>query len=501
MLSSSKSSAWLRPRGASPGFLFISLANLSFFIGTSTALKESDRTGGWTSLTCMDPAVQDALWMGCAQRWSELDADDAWKDTIRVWTQHDEGKTNFRLSVMNTLHASNKTDCGLLAPTGNCDQSQTCGYFEVNGEGGGSGPAAYLIYNSLVALNEIYYSLHDTIKNAAQEIVLLSLLSIEEAFAPVPPKPDAAWQLILRNMLDLGVTAISASFFKGLFGNLPAFVGRGDAGADTAKNMTYATLALTTASVSATVNGDSKKQWTPGPQTTFSATLGHVFSGWATVVENQLYALFDGSEASVKHLESIMANGTLLECDGGIPADASPSSSQLESFIQKVFYALAIPALWTVSGTSAFVVDSGYPCGTVNPLTQYMIEDTQEATYSCHNGSLYYLVYPGGDRHGYFTAPPGLDGIVKGLWGKLTLSKLIAGSVNTYIANGNTNGGPSANPQSQQTLQDLANQDITTPGFITLPVCSAEVARASWSNPSRSNSSAPGYPCNPLQGA
>lgn len=211
----SKSSAWLRPRDASLGFLiYITIATLCLFIGTSSAAAASDRTGNWTSLTCSDPAVQDALYMGCAQRWSELDADDAWKDVIRVWTQHDEGKTTFSVSVMNTLHAPNETDCGLIAPEGNCDQTQTCGYILSSNGTGATGPAAYLIYESLVAINEMYYNLYNAIQDAAQDIVLFSILPMEQAFAPVPPKPAAEWLPILRNMLDLGVRAISASFFN-----------------------------------------------------------------------------------------------------------------------------------------------------------------------------------------------------------------------------------------------------------------------------------------------
>lgn len=149
--------------------------------------------------------------------------------------------------------------------------------------------------------------------------------------------------------------------------------------------------------------------------------MGSVIGGWATVVENQLYTLFNGSDASVHLLGTMVANGHLIECNDAAPSvsDGSDNSTntQIENFISKVFFGFAIPALWTVSGTGAFVVDSGYPCGTVNPPTQ-----------------------------------------------------------------------------------DLANQDVTTPGFITLPVCSPQIALASWSNPSQSNSSAPGYPCNPLQG-
>lgn len=154
-------------------------------------------------------------------------------------------------------------------------------------------------------------------------------------------------------------------------------------------------------------------------------------------------------------------------------------------------------------------------------MTQYMTTETQEATYSCYNNKLYYLVYPQGTYQScpagvsedcddcdpppacdqsYFTAPPGLSTLGSGAWGGITLDDLVQGSVNTYVANGNANGGPVANPLDQQTVADLSNQDITTPGYIRLPVCSPQVAVTSWSNPSQSNSSAPGYPCNPLQG-
>lgn len=226
--------------------------------------------------------------------------------------------------------------------------------------------------------------------------------------------------------------------------------------------------------------------------------------------------MFNGSDTSVALLGTLIANGNLIEGNGGSPVVSYTPSSQkitdIESSISKAFFGFAIPAVWTVSGTPAFVLDSGYPCSAQNPLSQYMTAATQEATYACYNNNLYYLVYPDGAwsscsseddgqcNSTYFTPPPGLSTLGPGSWGGITLSDLIEGSVNTYVANGNANGGPVANPLDQQTLQDLSNQNVTTPGYISLPVCSAQVAWASWSNPSQSNSSAPGYPCNPLQG-
>lgn len=42
--------------------------------------------------------------------------------------------------------------------------------------------------------------------------------------------------------------------------------------------------------------------------------------------------------------------------------------------------------------------------------------------------------------------------------------------------------------------------DVTTPGYIRLPVCSGATAKAAWTTPSRANSSDPNYPCVALQG-
>lgn len=44
------------------------------------------------------------------------------------------------------------------------------------------------------------------------------------------------------------------------------------------------------------------------------------------------------------------------------------------------------------------------------------------------------------------------------------------------------------------------NTDITTPGYIRLPVCSGATAMAAWTNPSRVDINDPNYPCVPLQG-
>lgn len=126
--------------------------------------EEGNRTGNWTSLTCTDPAVQDALYMPCSQRWSELDASNAWSDAINVWFTIDKpklqpGEKDFTLSIMNTFHAGETTDCGQIAPAGSCFTSETCAWFQGFGKGtGDSGPAAMLIYNSLTVINSVSFA-------------------------------------------------------------------------------------------------------------------------------------------------------------------------------------------------------------------------------------------------------------------------------------------------------------------------------------------------------
>ncbi|RFU79626.1 glycoside hydrolase, superfamily [Trichoderma arundinaceum] len=402
-----------------------------------------NQTGNWTSLTCMDPAMQDALYMSCSQRWSELDASNAWSDAINVWFNIDQPKMgpsgySFTLSIMNTFHAGENLDFGRA-----------------------------------LARAPVIRGLRP------RRSIILSRLSTRS----VPGISDE-WLKTLTNLLGLGITAIAGPSFDGTLEAL------GEAGADTAKNITYASLAFGAAVASATLPSDAPSKWTAHSQDSFTATLGSVVFGWASLAENQLYTLFNGSEASVTLLGTMIANGNLIECSSGSPLidcqTNSETNTQIEILINKAFFGFAIPEVWTVSGTAAFVVDSGYPCGTVNPLTQYMTVETQEATYSCSNGKLYYLVYPDGDWQGcpnedvaltvdmvepslpeckptYFSASPGLSTLGPGSWGNITVSDLIAGPVNTYVANGNANGGSVANPLDQQTLQDLANQDITTP--------------------------------------
>jgi hypothetical protein len=68
--------------------------------------------------------------------------------------------------------------------------------------------------------------------------------------------------------------------------------------------------------------------------------------------------------------------------------------------------------------------------------------------------------------------------------------------VNTYQANGNVNGAQPPSITNQGTVDDLYNQDITTPGFIRIPICGPAEAYKNWETVYFGGAESKNYPCN-----
>ncbi len=170
--------------------------------------------------------------------------------------------------------------------------------------------------------------------------------------------------------------------------------------------------------------------------------MGQVLQGWTNATALAVKSLFSGNDTSIAMLTSLIAQGQFLEGKstgssntGGPPSTYSTSDLAVQQSITKAFFAYSIPALWSVSGTSAFVMDSGYSCDAVDPVSEYLDSDTMASTKSCFQGSLYYLVYPGGPWESCsdtcvdsrFSEPPGLDALDGNNFGGITLDNLVAG--------------------------------------------------------------------------
>jgi hypothetical protein len=244
--------------------------------------------------------------------------------------------------------------------------------------------------------------------------------------------------------------------------------------------------------------------------------LGQAIYGWANVTDKTLQKLFSGDQDGLRTLTGLISDGKLIA--GGVsghPAEPpttynTTTFATLEASVAMSFFAFAIPSLWSVSSTYAFIADSGAACDTSDPLSAYMPSDDMTASGYCYNNNMYYLVYPHESSNNdcvtngdgiqtcgsyIFGAVPGIKSL-DGTFGGITLADLIVGAVRTYKQNGEQNGGGIADPANSGTLEDMWNQDITTPGYVTIPVCSPATAEAAIS---AKQSSVPNYPCNPLQ--
>lgn len=117
-------------------------------------------TGNWTTVTCDDPAANH--WeeenMSAAQRWSQMDGDDAWTDITNQWINVDQpaGKITFIGSIVNSLHGPELVGCQSIGSGSNCEMTDKC-WFDTTAPDGApaAGAVSFEIYNSLIIVHEV----------------------------------------------------------------------------------------------------------------------------------------------------------------------------------------------------------------------------------------------------------------------------------------------------------------------------------------------------------
>jgi hypothetical protein len=208
-----------------------------------------------------------------------------------------------------------------------------------------------------------------------------------------------------------------------------------------------------------------------------------------------------------------MSNGKLIEgrCEDPCP-EKDDGINELRANIAKFFYGFSIPALWRVSKKYAFIIDAGHACDAGKQLGNYLDDATMDATGACVDGRQYYLAYPAGEARGCycefttgsdsceticrvnkFSIPPGLSSLGTSSWGGITKDDIVKGSVRTWIQNGRQNSDALPDPTNDGTISNLVDVDVTTPGFMRIPVCSPERAFQSWDTAAAGSSLF--YPC------
>ncbi|TWU70441.1 hypothetical protein ED733_000323 [Metarhizium rileyi] len=469
--------------------------------------QKGERHGNWTSLSCTDRAVEDNDDLTPSERWSRLDASDAWKDVISIYKEFYANKSTKRFSeaVSNILHGPQEVKCHSLVSSSMCHHTKECTDFV----GSGTGPAGYEIFNSFVSIHNMYKDFQQGLTEEVSLYVDNSLVDFENKFAPVPPQEDDKWSLLLIDLITLGVGVLAGPFFNHFLSTLPYFFKNEDMAA-TLKDTTMTLIGQSTTIAKDMLDPTKRGYWTVGKQAEFSHYMGQALNAWADLAERSLAKLFDGTDESIDVLTSLLSDG---KCITGKGRAAPPAYSEatLKGFIGKAFFAYSIPALWSVAGISPFIIDSGYACGTIDPIKGYMSWDSMQRTWHCVDGKLYYLASlkgkarycskacvecPDHCEDETFSAPPGIEWLDGASFGQVQLSDLITGSVRTYKANGNQNTNISPDPSKMMGFINGGYQNVTAPGFIRIPVCSPAVARKAWvGNHDGPDTSAPGYPC------
>ncbi|EPE09530.1 glycoside hydrolase family 18 protein [Ophiostoma piceae UAMH 11346] len=456
-------------------------------------------SGNWSTLTCDDPAVDLSTDLTSAERWAELDAADFWAYAIDHWKTVDKpaSKLTFSESIANSAHGpGNAVDCGTARGTSNCVTTIGCSLVTSNMSNAGS----YQVWNSLVVIHEMHTDYIEAVTSASANVIGPELDSFEKTFAPVPPEKDDSWLDILLGAIGLVGTVSGSGFFTKFLTTLPYAIEKGLTSGKAGKIRDSAVEIITFgATLYKSLDGDGSEGWTADDQDTFSAYMGQITVAWQNTTEVMLKTLFDGSDDSIEKLSTLIDDGQLVTGGSGL-LDLGDDNTlvSLETMMAKALFAYAIPAIWKEADMYPVVIDSGFDCsyGPTKNLVQasFLTEDVGNSSYSCYDGQMYFLVYPDGNSESSnFKAAVGIDALTDGAFGGLTLDELVAGAVRTYRQNGNQNGGDITSLSDDGSLSDLMNLDITTPGYVRIPVCGGYTAYTAWKN---NHKDADNYPCN-----
>ncbi|KAJ5412524.1 uncharacterized protein N7487_006883 [Penicillium crustosum] len=320
------------------------------------------------------------------------------------------------------------------------------------------------------AWSDMYAKFKSALVADAALVIDNTLPDLENTFAPVPPKKDDSWLNTILGLIALGVPTVGGKFFDDVLAGIPAMAAKTDASRDHHKGVLNAIL-TSPVTIATNLKGDwDAKDWKPEKQAEFSKYMGQSLKAWEYIFTTDLRDLFDGSDKSIERLTAMIADGRLLD---GVPEDipypkntkrndketeaTDAQKKSVEDSFLTTFWAYSIPAVWQVSGHHLFIIDTGRTC-----------DDKDSDKYTKDLNA--------------FSSPKGVEELDGKAWNGLKVEDIITGSVKTYKQNGNENGGGKADPKDPGTFDALKKMDITTPGFMHLPVCSETLARKSLEN-------------------
>jgi hypothetical protein len=278
---------------------------LSILAGDDPKYDRS-RSGTWTTHDCTHDMIVAEFDDPPSVRWETLGAEDAWRDVVRIWKDNDKRREiGFIQSVTSTLHIGGDSNCGFLLAD-SC-QAEPC---PDGANGNTSGPAAELIWNSMVKLHKFHKDYYDTLVTVAT-IESFAFDRMERTFAPVEYPDDNKWINLFLNLLTLGLLGAAAPFFNTALRQLAYFSQRTSA-LDNAKDTSLALIGQSTTIVKDLLPTENTR-WSPVEQDIFSHYMGQTVYGWLNLTSLALERLFDGEDDSLKILHDAMSGGKLID--------------------------------------------------------------------------------------------------------------------------------------------------------------------------------------------
>ncbi|KAL8366609.1 hypothetical protein RB595_010461 [Gaeumannomyces hyphopodioides] len=485
------------------------------FISLAAAGKDPKASnlnlGSWRIPKCTAPEVKKLYDYTPSERWKALGAADAWAEAAKHFNENDKArKLHFLKSFEMTLQSGQSMSCDMIDGADKCD-----GIFEcpAGADGDESGPAAMLIWQSLIQVHKLHHDYYKALGGMQVE-VQTGIRRMEGIFSSVPEPKTNQFLNVLIDIITIGALGSAAPFFNSFLKTLPGFATR-DAAFDNTKYTVLMLIGQGTTLAKDLLQTPEMSDWDEKNQKSFSDILSNVIVAWKNSTAHAVGKLFKGDGSSLDLLTNIISDGKMI--DGNVTEDAikfsTPSAPEITAMATKPFFGFAIPALWRRSSTYAFILDSGQSCGG-NPLSKYDSDVTASTTSVCHDNRLYYLVHPDGDavsckcerdsdmgpcqrqcRNNKFSAPVGLDSLNGGSFGRVTKEDIVIGSLATWLHNGRVNKKVSITDlvQKQDIRESMVGLRVNTPGIVQPPVCSPDRAFQSWNTGGKGSS--PYYPC------
>ncbi|KAL2256037.1 hypothetical protein VTK26DRAFT_2286 [Humicola hyalothermophila] len=472
-------------------------------INPAAGIRLGTHVAAWWNVSCNDIALARDEEADEVERWKGLGCETAWDSAISDWKKN--GRPNnreFSQYISSKLSGPPDMDCSTTALTG-C----STGTVECNDDLGRS-PAAALILRSFTKLARLYVNFYIGIGNA-QTAVGTTLEKFVEIFAP-EEEPDPAMGWIL-DFLGTGLGMVAGPSFKAVFSGFYA----------AHEHLSGALEETVMAAVGFGV--DAAKQYIEADKTKpvtgdLAQALGSFVLNWKEIITETQKALFNGSDSSIKHLETMISDGKLLYIN-------EEDFLHIEKRVQRAMYAYLIPYAWSLRGARPVLVKTDVGCDDDVPHGEPSIfpgDSKKAAVCNEHTGyKTMLLLSPDGPSHvcrpnqqwadncdiQKLSLLPGFDTLDESepSYGNITRLDIVKAIMLRYEKYGNRGLGDIANLEDSRVQADLWDQldggDIALmPGVINIPMCDIDEVFQNWKRKTVGQDvSYPSFPCNRVE--